>query len=183
MTLVYKKDSFIKIINQLHDTEYRWFAVYTKYKAEKYVHNLLKKKGIEAYVPLIQSTKRYSSKIKTISKPLINCYVFVRILKKDYVSVLETEHVIRFLKQRKDLISIPNEEILILQKLVGEFDGISVVERPVVGQQVELIHGNLTGLKGKVTEQKGKNEFIVALDSIGLQFSIEVNAQYLMALA
>jgi len=35
-------------INHLSNTEERWFAVYTKYKCEKFVANLLAKKNISA---------------------------------------------------------------------------------------------------------------------------------------
>jgi len=63
------------IINQLSPTETRWFAVYTKYKCEKYVADQLSKKNIEAYVPIISKTRRYSRKIKHYQIPLINCYV------------------------------------------------------------------------------------------------------------
>ncbi len=171
-----------KTINQLHETEYRWFAVYTKYKAEKYVLDHLTRKGIQAYVPLLNSTKRYASKIKTYRKPLINCYVFVCITKSEYIQVLETEYVIKFLKQRRDLIAIPEEEIDTLRKIVGEFEGVTVVEDPVVGQPVELIHGNLTGLKGIVTERKGKKEFVVTLDNIGFQMALEVSIDHLRSL-
>lgn len=168
-------------INQLHESEYRWFAVYTKYKAEKYIYENLKNKGITAFLPLLKKTKIYASKKKQYEVPLINCYVFVKIIKSQYVQVLETEYVLKFLKQRKDLLCIPEAEINLLQRIVGE--NISIKATPEefkIGEAVEVIKGNLTGLKGILVEQRGKKEFLVSINSIGIQMSIGIDPDYLM---
>ena len=64
-----------QFINQLSFTEERWFAVYTKYKCEKYVVEQLNKKGISAYLPLVTKVRRYNRKVKKYNVPLINCCV------------------------------------------------------------------------------------------------------------
>ena len=171
------------IVNQLDEKVHRWFAVYTKYKAEKYVAENLGKKGIQAYVPLMKKTKVYKSKVKHTNLPLINCYVFVRIIKSEYVKVLESEFVMKFLKQRKELIAIPEEEIVMLQRVVGEVvDMLPNTEVFDIGTPVEVVRGNLTGLKGKVIELKGKKEFLVSIDSIGYQMVLGINPDFLKPL-
>ena len=64
-------------INQLCDTEPRWFAVYTRYKREKLVLKELQRRGINAYLPLQTVTRYYTRKVKTVHLPLISCYIFV----------------------------------------------------------------------------------------------------------
>ena len=170
-------------INHLDETEAKWFAVKTKYKAEKYVANNLQNKGIRAYVPLLQETKRYTRKIKTVSKPLLNCYVFVCIDKSQYVSVLESEYVIGFVKQGQHIISIPEQEIVLLKKIVGEMDTIySSALAFEEGQLVEVIAGNLTGLKGTLIKKKSKHLFVVALDYIGIQLEMEIDKSLLQSM-
>lgn len=95
------KNQILTPVNDLHEHEYRWFAIYTKYKGEKRVVKSLSKKGIKAYTPLLKKTKRYTRKIKSYEVPLLSCYVFVKISQKEYIRVLETEHVINFLKIKK----------------------------------------------------------------------------------
>lgn len=170
-----KSTNISLIDNHLHGTEARWFAVYVKYKCEKYVSEHLSKKGIANYVPLITKTKRYTSRVKSHRIPLINSYVFVYITKGEYVSVLETQYVMGFLKQRQHLISIPQREIDILKMVVGEIEHVSV--HPIslaVGDEVEIIGGNLTGVKGILEEQDGKNRFVIQLQSVGMQLSMSV---------
>ena len=164
-------------INHLDLEEKKWFAIYTKFKCEKYVVDHLSKKGIEAYIPLLNVTKKYSRKVKSYQVPLINCYVFVNITKSQYLKVLETEYVFTFIKQRQNLISIPDQEIDLLRRIVGELEGnVSIAsEKFVEGQEVEVVSGNLTGLKGVLISKQNKNEFIVELDHIGIQLNLNIN--------
>ncbi len=172
------------IINQLSPTESRWFAVYTKYKCEKYVAEQLSKKNIEAYVPIITKTRRYSRKIKHYQIPLINCYVFVCIHKAEYVPTLETEYVMKFLKQGKDLLCIPHAEIDTLKRVAGDVEEIHIIENNIFqsGEEVEVISGHLTGMKGKIISRLGKRNFVVELNTIGYQLSIQVDLNLLRSL-
>lgn len=172
-----RKETSISIkINHLSDSESKWFAIYTKYKCEKYVAEQLAKKGVAAYVPLITKIKQYTSKVKRYDVPLINCYVFVKITKDQYVKVLETEYVFSFIKQRGSLISIPDNEISLLKRIVGEIDDIAAGNIEMgIGDEVEIIGGNLTGIRGRLVMAQGKNKFIVQLYSIGMQLSMIVD--------
>lgn len=166
--------------NGLSQTDKRWFAVYTRFKSEKYILDKLTRKGIEAYVPILKYTKRYERKIKHVEIPLISCYVFVRISESDYVKVLQTEHVVRFLKLHGQLMSIPEKEMELMKKVVGE----NVVEKAHEGKlskgtEVEVIGGNLTGLKGKVIKQQNKKFFVVALDNIGYSLELNIAKEFL----
>jgi transcription antitermination factor NusG len=164
-------------INQISSTESRWFAVYTKFKCEKFVAEQLRKKNIESYVPLIKRTKRYERKIKHYQIPLINCYVFVLITQKDYLQVLETEYVLKFLRHGKDLLAIPFQEIQTLKKVAGDVEEIeaSNLHEFTTGEEVEVISGSLTGLKGKIIEKSGKKSFVVELERIGFQLRINID--------
>lgn len=175
-----KGNDIAAVINHLDEHEPRWFAVYTKYKAEKLVVDHLKRKRVEAYVPLLTTTKRYTRKVKTYEKPLLNCYVFVKITSQEYTRVLETQYVLGFLKVRKHLVSIPEEEIQLLRRVVGEItDVASTPLKMDVGQEVEIVAGNLTGIKGVLLTQKSKQVFVVRLDYIGVQLEMEVDKKLL----
>ena len=171
------------LINHLSDSEERWFAVYTKYKCEKYVVDQLARQGISAYVPLITKTKKYSSRVKTNIVPLINSYVFVHIKKEDYVRVLQSEYVFTFVKQRKNIISIPDEEINLLKMIVGEMEHLEIggilYEK---GDEVEIIGGDLTGIRGQLVSKDGKNSFVVQLVSIGMQLTMTIDKSNLRLL-
>jgi transcription antitermination factor NusG len=169
------------IINQLSTAERRWFAVYTKYKCEKYVAGHLSKKNIEVYVPLVSKTKKYSKKIKHYETPLINCYVFVHITKDQYVPTLETEYVMKFLRQGKDLLAIPEEEIQILKRVAGDVHEISPLSKNLypLGTEVEVISGQMAGLKGFIISKSGKKGFVIRLTNLGFELEISMDMQLL----
>jgi len=167
-------------VNQLCSQEARWFAVYTMYKREKIVRKELERKGIQSYLPLQTVTRYYTRKVKTVHLPLISCYLFVKITKPEYVPVLEVPGVLKFIRFKKDLISIPQREIDILRMVCGEEVEVEVTDEPLTaGDHVEIIGGRLTGLKGILGERAGKNRFYVNLDSIGIQLAMSVPEEVL----
>ena len=167
------------MINELDEKEKKWFAIYTKFKCEKYVGERLAKMGIESYIPLIKKTKYYVSKKKEYHVPLINCYAFVYISKEEYLKVLQTEYVIKFIRIGEDLIAIPHDEIDLLKRIVGELEeSVSLYEGDlVIGQKVEIIAGQLTGIKGTLVKQKNSSHFVVKLEKIMayLQVDVDIN--------
>lgn len=162
--------------NHLHEHEPRWFAVYTNYKREKMVHKQLGAKGVHAYLPLQKVTRRYTRKIKHVELPLINCYLFVKITKADYIKVLETEHVLKFIRFSNNLLSIPEAEIQLMKRVIGEELDFTIEPATFIeGEEVEIIGGQLTGLEGKLVAQEGKQRFLVELTNIGFQFRMEID--------
>lgn len=171
----------IAAIYELHDTEPRWFAVKTRSKSEKFVQRMLAKKGIHAYVPLQRLMRRYTRSTRIVEKPLINCYVFVRIVKQDYVPVLETENVSGFIRFNKELIAIPEGEINVLRRITLE-DGLEVEAVPGVlhaGDPVEITAGTLTGLRGHIVKQEGRQRFQVELEQLGYSLLITIDSAFL----
>ncbi|MCB0583044.1 MAG: UpxY family transcription antiterminator [Phaeodactylibacter sp.] len=162
--------------NQLDQREARWFAVYTKYKREKLILQRLREKDIHAYLPIQKLVRRYKRKVREVELPLISCYIFTKITTKDYVPVLETEDVVSFVKFSRNLIAIPEAEMQLMQRIV---DGGSEIEADPsayeVGDAVEIIGGNLTGIKGILVEQQNKKNFLVELDNIGYTLRMYVN--------
>lgn len=159
---------------------YQWYAVRTRYKCEKFVAEALQQKGITAYVPLLKRRRQYVRKVKDVTLPLINCYAFVCINASEYLQVLETQHVVGYLKIGGQLIAIPNQEIALLKQVVGEQLDIKIEPKSwIAGDPVEIIGGSLTGIKGILAKRQGKNEFIVDLESIGFQMSMIIENQYL----
>lgn len=166
--------------NHLHSTHAKWFAVYCRYKSEKMVAMQLTQNGIEVYLPIQKKTRKYIRKVKQVELPLIPCYIFVKITKEKYIQVLENHNVIKFIRFSNNLISIPENEIEILRLVVGEGLVDSLEDRTFnSGDIVEVVGGQLTGLKGKLISKKGKNSFLIDLNTIGIALNLSVDTKYL----
>lgn len=158
----------------------KWYAVHTKYKAERWVTKKLKAKGVEAYTPLVSMTKKYTKKITTHYYPLITCYAFVKINSNDKAKVLQTEHLFDFVRFRGKMIEIPEEEINVLKRISGENIASSVsIDEKFIGEEVEIISGNLTGIKGVLIEIQGRKSFVVELENLGFRFKINIDPSQL----
>ncbi|MBK8880526.1 MAG: UpxY family transcription antiterminator [Haliscomenobacter sp.] len=169
-------------INQLQVAEARWFAVYTGFKREKLVRQRLQTRGIESYLPLQRTTRYYTRKIRHVDLPLISCYVFVKIVRQEYVPVLEDPDVLYFVKQRSDLIAIPEREIDILKAVTGEQIEVEVTPiagSPIPGEEVEIIKGRLFGLKGMLIEQQNNRRVVIELEQLGLALRLQLPVDYI----
>ncbi|NND05153.1 MAG: UpxY family transcription antiterminator [Saprospiraceae bacterium] len=165
--------------NHLSAHAAKWFAISTRFKAEKEVARLLAKRGIECYVPLNRVVRQYTRKRKVVQLPLIPCYAFVYIKANEYVTVLETNHVVKFIHFSRNLISIPESEIQLLKRVCQEIDHVEIQEMTFEKwRPVEIIGGNLTGIRGKLVDCRGKN-FLIELDHIGIGMRIEIDQQLL----
>jgi len=182
-TYLQKKSKQKAYENHLHEMEPRWFAVYTKYKNEKFAIKLLQERGVLAYVPLQEKIRVYTRKKKRVQLPLFPGYIFVKIIRDEYIKVLETEGVVKFVHFSRNLIAIPEYEIDLIRRILGEKIDIAV-EQGVwnIGDAVEIIAGNLTGLKGRLIEQKGKQNFLVALERFGYSLRMNIDKKVLRKL-
>lgn len=169
--------------NHLHQTEARWFAIYTRYKREKVVYDELTQKGIDVFLPLQKILRKYGRKKRWVELPLFNCYVFVKITKANYVPVLSVEGVTKFIRFSQNLISIPQEEIQMIKRIIGSEILIEAEEGFYQsGDEVGIIAGNLSGMKGELIEVQGKNKVLIELSHLGYTLKIELPSSYLRRL-
>ena len=166
--------------NHLDENTPKWFAIYTPYKREKIAAKELAKFGIQVYLPLQTLTRRYVRKVKVVDLPLINHYVFIKITKKEYVRVLQCPYVLSFVKFSKNLISIPEEEIDLIKRILGEAESVKLDTIAIQkGDEVEVIGGNLTGLKGILIQKENSQYLNVQLTNIGISLNVSIAAHLL----
>lgn len=167
--------------NHLHESDYRWFAVYAQSRSEKIAFKRLVAKGINAYLPLQKKVRVYGRKKRTVELPLITCYLFVKVTKKEYVRVLETEGILNYVKFNQNLISIPEEEIDLMRKLLGE--GWEVEQTNTAdwkaGDLVEINQGRLVGTRGRLANMEGKKVFTVELETLGVGLLVDIDKELL----
>lgn len=167
--------------SHLSEDEPRWFAIKTRFKSEKLAYKQLMNRHIDAYLPIRHLIRRYGRKKREVDLPLINNFVFVKIVKKDYLTVLQTEYVSGFLKLGHNLLSIPEAQIELIRRLLGENVDIEVVENTGLekGDWVEVTMGPLLGMRGRLVQMKGKEKVLVELINSGYSLEISIDNQLL----
>ena len=168
-------------INHLHETDSRWFAIRTRARCEKSVRQQLERQEVTAYVPLQSFVRQYERKTRTVSLPLIPGFVFVRINKGQYLTVVSTPHVAGFVKNGADLLSIPEGEIAVLRRVTLEKGlELEAVEGVLAeGDLVEISAGTLAGLQGRLLRVSDKKRVQIALERLGYSPLITVDSNLL----
>ena len=162
----------------------QWYAIYVRAKCEKLVVEILERKGVEAYVPLRTVIRVYSKQKRKKLLPLISSYVFVRIVRGQYVSVLETEKVLQFVRIGREMIAIPQTEIDVLKLIVGDVNlDVDLYQRDFKeGDKIEVVSGSLAGVKGVLKKIRSQHQFVVELETIGQKLMVTVKSDMVAGL-
>jgi len=156
-----------------------WYAVYVKSRAEKKAQTELQDKEIETFLPLQRKLRQWSDRKKWVEMPLISGYLFVRISRKEYDSVLQSNYVVSYVRFEGTAAMIPDNQIDYL-KLMLKQDNLDIEitrESFEIGQMIEVIAGPLIGLRGKLVRIKGKNKVAIELEQLGYSALVEIIAE------
>lgn len=156
--------------------QYRWYAVYTKSRAEKKAYTELQLKQIEAFLPLQRKLRQWSDRKKWVEMPLIPGYLFVRISRKDYDSVLQSNNVVSYVRFEGTAASIPDRQIDYLKLMLKQENlDIEISHQTFeTGQMVEVVAGPLIGLQGKLVRIKGREKVAIEMEELGYSALIEI---------
>lgn len=161
----------------------RWYAVYTRPRAEKKVLMNLTENGCEAWLPLYKTLRQWSDRRKMIEKPLISSYVFVKVTERDFYKVQGTEGVCRLVKNQGRPVPIPQVQIDNLRLIINSNAKVELSgEKFDRGDAVVVTTGSLKGLKGELISQGNRKKLLVRIDSIDHNITVTVPVSYLRKL-
>lgn len=156
------------------DSNYRWYPVYTRSRAEKKAYDELIRKGITSYLPLRKTLKQWSDRKKIIEEPLLKSYLFVYISAKEYVEVLMTKGIARFLYFSGKVAPMPDQQIDHLKLLLATDAELAVFDFDIKpGQKVIIKAGPFKDMIAEMVSIHNKQRVILRLESIG--YSVDIN--------
>lgn len=154
---------------------YKWYAIYTKSRAEKKVVEALNKKGIKSYLPIRIVERQWKDRRKKIESPIIASYVFVYIdLKNQRHDLYEIQGFVSFVSEKHAPKPIPDIEIETMRKAVDsswvlEIDNSTLVN----GQKVILKNEPMKGMEGIVKDVTSKKVHLV-LPTVGITLILDM---------
>jgi transcription antitermination factor NusG len=160
----------------------KWYAIYTKPRWEKKVHNLLTQKGIQSYCPLNKVRRRWSDRIKLVEEPLFKSYVFVNIEENGRTEVRMTDGVINFVYWNGKPAIVKDKEIEAIRRFLNEYENVELVKLDLkLNDPVIIAAGPLMDKEGKVIEVKNKVAR-VQIDSLGYILVADIEKSKLLPL-
>lgn len=157
------------------DVTAHWYAVRTRSRHEKRVQDQLTAKGIEPFLPLVNRWRQWADRRKQVAFPLFPGYCFAHFGLPERVEVLKTHGVVEIIGNQDGPLSVPDQEIEAVQRLVTStlpFDPHPYLEE---GQPVEVIRGPLSGLRGILLRKGTRARVIVSVHLIHQSASVEMD--------
>ena len=153
-----------------------WYANWTRSRHENVVREQLERKGYEAFLPTITKWSRWKDRKKKIDWPLFPGYCSARFDSKERLPILSCTGVVNIVSFDGEIAPIPEFEIEGIRRLVQsdlQFDPCPLIHE---GMMVEVIHGPLTGVVGRLLRKGAHARLVLAVDLIGQAVSVEVDA-------
>lgn len=158
------------------DRAARWFALWTRSRHEQVVREQLLQKNVEAFLPTITRWSRWKDRKKKIDWPLFPGYCFARFDPRERLPVLKCTGVVNIVSVDGVPAIIPEYEIAGIKQLVESdlaYDPCPMIRE---GMMVEVAHGPLRGVVGRLLRKNEKARLVLSVDLIGQAVSVEVDA-------
>jgi transcription antitermination factor NusG len=153
-----------------------WWALYTRHQHEKVVAEMLEAKGVEVFLPLYESVRRWKDRQKVLALPLFPCYVFVRGQADRRLQMVSTPGVHMILTHGERMAAIPESEIEAIRRSVGGSYRVEPHPFLKVGERVRVIRGSLQGVEGILARKKGLYRLILSVSMLAQSVAVEIAA-------
>ena len=153
-----------------------WYALSTLPRNEKSVARALEYLGFEVYLPTYETVRIWKNRQRvSVQQPLFVGYVFVRTAPADRFRALCTNGAVRFVGNSQGPAAIPSSEIQFLQSRYCA-ERFEPYHDLVVGQQVRVARGVLSGIEGVLVRKNNDVRFVVTVKLINQHIAAIVDA-------
>jgi transcriptional antiterminator RfaH len=168
------------LIPAIKTIEDKWYAIYTRPRAEKLVYKRLVEEGVETFLPLQKTYRMWSDRKKLVEKPLLPSYLFVKTKARNFPVVYKIQGVVKFVSFEGQPVSIPRHQIDNLRLLVDSDAEIEVSsENFARGDKVEVVNGSLIGLTGELIKIGHQNRVVVRIDRLDQNLILKIPKAFL----
>lgn len=153
-----------------------WYAIYTKPRWEKKVHELLQNKGVESYCPLNKVRKKWSDRYKIVEEPLFKSYLFVRLNEAEKSSIRYVDGVVNFVYWLGKPAIVKQADIERIKNFLDGYGNVRVeIDKTLqVGDKVKILAGVFMEQEGTVlTADKKRVE--IRIESLGIKLVAQID--------
>ncbi|MBK7099574.1 MAG: UpxY family transcription antiterminator [Sphingobacteriales bacterium] len=162
----------------------KWYVLITKPRAEKQVSKRFTEMDICHFLPMQKQLRQWHDRRKWVELPLFNRYIFVKTEAQWRSKVFEAGGLLKFISFNGQVAEVPEAEINRIQQLCAAEEPVSIHNGSLQeGDEVEIMAGQLTGLKGTLTEQGDKPKIRIAIPSLGCFASVEIDIHLVRKIA
>jgi transcription elongation factor/antiterminator RfaH len=159
--------------------ERQWYVMHTKSRHEKIVNDLLLKKSVEAYLPMVTMRSKRRDRKAMIRVPLFPGYLFVKtdLHPNSHLEVVKTAGAVRLIGNTQGPLPVPDETVESLQIMVDSDNLVTTGHRLASGDKVMVIYGPFAGVVGTFVRYGGRGRVIVSIEALGQYAGVEVSEE------
>jgi transcription antitermination factor NusG len=157
----------------------KWYALQVTSRQELVIAAQLRLKGFEEFVPLYEVRKRMTNRVKRVSLPIFQGYVFCRIdLTQRVVPVLTTPGIIRIVGAGRSPIPVDESEITSIRRAAGARARLEPHLGITAGRRVRLVQGPLAGCEGVVMAADEGWRLVVSITLLQRSVAVEIESDW-----
>ena len=153
----------------------RWYAVSVRPRYEKLATRHLEHQGVNCFLPVYRSVRRWKDRRKELDMALFPGYVFVNLNARDRLGVLQAPGVLRFVTFQGQPAAVPDCEIRALESSM--FAGVRPQPHPYLskGRKVRVKSGPLVDAEGIMIRRKEGFRLVLSIELIMRSVILEVD--------
>jgi len=139
----------------------------------------LEGQGFECFLPLYQSKRRWSDRVKEVEQPLFPGYLFCRLDLNNRGPVLMTPSVQQIVGVGRTPIPVEEREMESIRLALSS--GLPSQPWPYmhVGERVRVNYGSLVNLEGILVNFKGSNRVVLSVTLLQRSVAMEIDLAWL----
>jgi transcription antitermination factor NusG len=152
-----------------------WYAVSVRSRHEKLVTRHLAHQGLNYFLPLYRSVRRWKDRRKELDMALFPGYVFVNLDLRDRLGVLQAPGVLEFVTFQGQPAAVPDSEIRALESSLSA--GLRPRPHPYLrkGKRVRVKSGPLTNSEGIMVRRKEGFRLVLSINLLMRSVMLEVD--------
>jgi len=160
---------------KVENVDSRWYALRVRSRHEDAVARHLEARGLESFLPLYRSQRRWSDRVKEIDLPLFPGYVFCHFNAMNRLPILTTPGVVHVVGAGKIPVPIDETEIAAIQ--VAAKSGLPSEPWPslCIGHRVRIEHGPLLGIQGILSGFRGHRRLVLSVTLLQRSIAVQVD--------
>jgi transcription antitermination factor NusG len=166
------------LVNGAQNSSEGWYALRVKSRCEKIVSSIVQNKGFQEFLPVYQSRRRWSDRVKSLEMPLFPGYVFCRLNPQRRLPLLTIPGALHFVGIGKMPVPIEDREIAAIQSAVRS--GLSTEPWPYleIGDRVQLEDGPLAGLEGILVGAAKEHRLVVSVSLLKRSVAVTIDRHW-----
>lgn len=157
-----------------------WYLAYTMSRTEKVVDTRLQQIGVESFLPMRTSIRKWSDRVKHIEQPLFSNYLFVRTKEQELPKLSGIKGIVKFISFGKRFVIVPDNDIQLVKYLTTEklITDNPINDKIIEGQRVLINFSCYQGKEGVIVTRKNKNRACIKIEGIDQYLMVEMPLNY-----